>query len=90
MKKKRYTMLELLPKVTAKPITMNSFDNSDIDLRCSGLYPVGEWWKHRENKVAELEKLRLHYLETKDLNAAVLLFEELNKLPYKWKKVCKH
>ena len=40
-------------------------------------------YEQLETKVKQCEELRQLYLKTKNINFAVLLMEELNKLPYK-------
>lgn len=83
IQKRQKTMLEWLPKIINKPIAIEQFNTSYIDeLRC-GNFPVKAMYEQLETKVKQCEELRQLYLKTKNINFAVLLMEELNKLPYK-------
>ena len=69
IQKRQKTMLEWLPKIINKPITMEQFNTDYLEqLEHASNFPV---------------KAMYEQLETKNINFAVLLMEELNKLPYK-------
>lgn len=81
IQKRQKTMLEWLPKIINKPIIMEQF-NTDYLEHVSN-FPVKAMYEQLETKVKQCEELRQLYLKTKNINFAVLLMEELNKLPYK-------
>lgn len=69
IQKRQKTMLEWLPKIINKPITMEQFNTDYLEqLEHASNFPV---------------KAMYEQLKTKNINFAVLLMEELNKLPYK-------
>ena len=77
-------MLEWLPKIINKPITMEQFNTDYLEqLEHTSNFPVKAMYEQFETKVKQCEELRQLYLKTKNINFAVLLMEELNKLPYK-------
>ena len=84
IQKRQKTMLEWLPKIINKPITMEQFNTDYLEqLEPTGNFPVKAMYEQLETKVKQCEELRQLYLKTKNINFAVLLMEELNKLPYK-------
>ena len=86
IQKRQKTMLEWLPKIINKPITMEQFNTDYLEqLDHASNFPVKvkAMYEQLETKVKQCEELRQLYLKTKNINFAVLLMEELNKLPYK-------
>ena len=84
IQKRQKTMLEWLPKIINKPITMEQFNTDYLEqLEHASNFPVKAMYEQLQTKVKQCEELRQLYLKTKNINFAVLLMEELNKLPYK-------
>ena len=84
IQKRQKTMLEWLPKIINKPIIMKQFNTDYLEqLEHASNFPVRAMYEQLETKVKQCEELRQLYLKTKNINFAVLLMEELNKLPYK-------